>query len=241
MAGFLGALEYVLEEGPRNDWFGDDTVLLMAWVSGISAIVFFVRVLTAKYPIVDLRAFRDRNFGLGSLFSFVLGIGLYGLTYLYPVYLAQIRGYDALMIGETMFVSGVFMFLTAPIAGRLMTKVDPRFMLIGGLPVVRRRHLVDDLPDQGLGLLGAVLAAGLPRRRPDDRDDPDQQHRARHAAARAGEERLGPVQPDAQPRRRGRAWRRSPPSSTTAPTCIWPACTRPSPGRGSRRWKCSTA
>jgi DHA2 family multidrug resistance protein len=132
MAGFLGALEYVLEEGPRNDWFGDDTVLLMAWVSGLSAILFFARVLTASQPIVDLRAFSDRNFGLGSLFSFVVGIGLYGLTYLYPVYLAQIRGYNALMIGETMFVSGIAMFLTAPIAGRLMTKVDPRFMLVAG-------------------------------------------------------------------------------------------------------------
>jgi len=132
LAGFLGALEYVLEEGPRNDWFGDDTVLLMAWVSGLSAIVFFVRVLTARQPIVDLRAFRDRNFGLGSLFSFVLGIGLYGLTYLYPVYLAQVRGYDALMIGETMFVSGVFMFLSAPAAGRLSTTLDPRYMLIAG-------------------------------------------------------------------------------------------------------------
>src|SRR6478672_1500623 len=71
MAGFLGALEYVLEEGPRNDWFGDDTILLLAWVSGLSAVTFFVRVLTAKSPIVDLTAFRDRNFGLGSLFSFV--------------------------------------------------------------------------------------------------------------------------------------------------------------------------
>ncbi len=132
MAGFLGALEYVLEEGPRNDWFGDDTVLLMAWVSGVSATAFLLRMVTARHPIVDLRAFGDRNFGLGSLFSFVLGIGLYGLTYLYPVYLAQVRGYDALMIGETMFVSGVFMFLTAPIAGRLSTAVDPRFMLIAG-------------------------------------------------------------------------------------------------------------
>ena len=87
MAGFLGALEYVLEEGPRNDWFGDDTVLLLAWVSGLSAIAFFVRVFTAREPIVDLKAFADRNFALGCLFSFVLGIGLYGLTYLYPLYL----------------------------------------------------------------------------------------------------------------------------------------------------------
>ncbi|HEY7644297.1 MAG TPA: DHA2 family efflux MFS transporter permease subunit, partial [Hyphomicrobiales bacterium] len=126
MAGFLGALEYVLEEGPRNDWFNDGTVLLLAWVSGISALVFFVRVLTASQPIVDLRSFADRNFAMGSLFSFVMGIGLYGLTYLYPVYLAQIRGYNALMIGETMFLTGLCMFLTAPLVGRLIGKVDPR-------------------------------------------------------------------------------------------------------------------
>ncbi len=132
MIGFLGALEYVLEEGPRNDWFGDETVLLLTWISGLSAIAFFVRVLTAPNPIVDIRAFSDRNFGLGSAFSFVMGIGLYGLTYLYPVYLGAIRGYDALMIGETVFVSGLVMFLTAPIAGRLVAKVDPRYMLIAG-------------------------------------------------------------------------------------------------------------
>jgi DHA2 family multidrug resistance protein len=132
MAGFLGGLEYVLEEGPRNDWFGDHAVLLVAWLSGFSAIVFFVRVFTFHQPIVDLRAFADRNFGLGSVFSFVLGIGLYGLTYLYPLYLGRVRGYDALMIGETVFVSGVAMFMTAPLAGRLSAKVDPRYMLITG-------------------------------------------------------------------------------------------------------------
>jgi DHA2 family multidrug resistance protein len=132
MAGFLGGLEYVLEEGPRYDWFGDASVLLFAWVSGLSAIAFFARVLLAKTPIVDLRAFANRNFALGSLFSFIVGIGLYGLTYLYPLYLAEIRGYDARMIGETVFVSGIAMFVAAPIAGRLMNVVDPRLMLTTG-------------------------------------------------------------------------------------------------------------
>jgi DHA2 family multidrug resistance protein len=132
MAGFLGALEYVLEEGPRNDWFSDQSILFFAWVSGFSAALFFYRAFTAKQPIVDLSAFADRNFALGSLFSFVLGIGLYGLTLVYPLYLAQIRGYDALMIGETMFVSGLAMFLTAPVAGRLSGKADPRLMLLAG-------------------------------------------------------------------------------------------------------------
>lgn len=132
MAGFLGGLQYVLEEGPRNDWFGDDSVLLLAWVSALSAIAFFARVLMAKMPIVDLRAFSDRNFAIGSLFSFIVGIGLYDLTYLFPLYLGMIRGYDARMIGETMFVSGLAMFFAAPVAGRLMNAVDPRIMLAGG-------------------------------------------------------------------------------------------------------------
>ncbi|MFL6803660.1 MAG: MFS transporter, partial [Xanthobacteraceae bacterium] len=108
------------------------TVLICAWISGLSAIAFLARVLMAREPIVDLKAFGDRNFALGSLFSFVLGIGLYGLTYLYPLYLAQVRGYNALMIGETMFISGLAMFATAPIAGRLMTRLDPRIMLVFG-------------------------------------------------------------------------------------------------------------
>jgi DHA2 family multidrug resistance protein len=132
MAGFLGALEYVLEEGPRNDWFDDNTITLLAIISALSAVLFFARVLTARSPIVDLRAFTNRNFAVGSLFSFVLGIGLYGLTYIYPVYLAQIRGYDSLMIGDTMFVSGLAMFLTAPIAGQLAQRLDPRYLLMAG-------------------------------------------------------------------------------------------------------------
>jgi DHA2 family multidrug resistance protein len=132
MAGFLGALEYVLEDGPRYDWLQDDAVFYAAIVSALSAVAFFWRALTAPEPIVDLRAYGNRNFAVGSLFSFVLGVGLYGLTYLYPLYLAQVRGYNALMIGETMFVSGVAMFATAPIAGQLVQRVDPRFVLMAG-------------------------------------------------------------------------------------------------------------
>jgi MFS transporter, DHA2 family, multidrug resistance protein len=132
MAGFLGSLEFVLEEGPRYDWFSDDTILTFSWISAISALAFFIRALTAAAPIVDLRSFTDRNFALGSLFSFVLGIGLYGLTLVYPLFLGRIRGYNALMIGETMFVSGLTMFFTAPIAGRMVAKVDSRLMLMGG-------------------------------------------------------------------------------------------------------------
>jgi DHA2 family multidrug resistance protein len=132
MATFLGTLEYVLEEGARYDWFDDSTITLLAVVSAVSAAAFFARVLTARVPIVDLTAYANRNFALGSLFSVVLGFGLYGLTYLFPVYLEEVRGYNALMVGETMFVSGAAMFLSAPIVGKLVTKIDPRFVMMAG-------------------------------------------------------------------------------------------------------------
>lgn len=132
MALFLGSMEYVLEEGPRYDWLDDATIATFAVLCVLGGLVFFWRALTAAQPIVELRAFRDRNFAFGSTFSFIMGIGLYGLTYLYPVYLSQVRGYDALMIGETMFVTGVAMFLTAPVAGRLSQAMDPRAMMLTG-------------------------------------------------------------------------------------------------------------
>src|SRR5438445_1374649 len=135
MAGFLGALEYVLEEGPQYEWLQDTSVAVCAAVGSVSAIAFFWRVLTADEPIVDIRAFTNRNFGIGCVLQFCIGIGLYGLTYIYPRYLAEVRGYSALMIGETMFVSGITMFLIAPVVGRLMAKYDMRYMIAFGLVV----------------------------------------------------------------------------------------------------------
>ena len=78
--------------------------------------------------MVGLRAFADRNFAAGCAFSLILGVGLYGLTYLYPVFLARVRGYSALQIGETMFVTGACMFIMAPVAGRLSDSHAPGLM-----------------------------------------------------------------------------------------------------------------
>ena len=135
MGGFLGALEYVLEEGPQYEWLQDTSVAICAWVCVISAVAFFWRVLSAEEPIVDIRAFGNRNFGIGCVLQFCIGIGLYGLTYMYPRYLSEVRGYSALMIGETMFVSGVTMFLMAPVVGRLMLRYDMRYIIATGLVI----------------------------------------------------------------------------------------------------------
>ncbi len=132
MGVFLGSMEYVLEEGNNKDWFSDDKIVIGSVALTVAGVIFFYRALTRAFPVVDLKAFKDTNFAVGSIFSFIMGIGLYGLTYLFPLYLGRIRGYDALMIGETMFVSGLAMFMTAPVAGALSSRFDPRVMMAIG-------------------------------------------------------------------------------------------------------------
>ncbi len=133
MAAFLGSLEYVLEEGNRNDWFADPTIAWLGVVATLAGVAFFWRMLVRQDPLVELRAFLNPNFAFGCLFSFVLGIGLYGSVYVVPLFLGRVRGYDSLQIGETMFVTGAAMFLSAPVAGRLARAMDPRLMLAMGL------------------------------------------------------------------------------------------------------------
>lgn len=132
LAVFLGSLEYILEEGAAKDWFNSDIIVNLMVACTVSGSIFFWRMFTRPNPLVDFSAFKNRNFTSGCIFSFTMGIGLYGLTYLYPVYLARIQNYSSLLIGQTMFVTGIAMFLTAPIAGRLSAIIDPRIMIGGG-------------------------------------------------------------------------------------------------------------
>ncbi|WP_426958874.1 DHA2 family efflux MFS transporter permease subunit [Muricoccus radiodurans] len=133
MAAFLGCLEYVMEEGPRWDWLDDPTIAACAAVGAVAAVVFFWRAFTRQDPIVELRAYGNANFAIGSLYAFLVGIGLYGAVYLIPLFLGRIRGYNSLQIGETMFITGLAMFIAAPLVGRLSRSLDPRILLAFGM------------------------------------------------------------------------------------------------------------
>ncbi|MDH2295006.1 DHA2 family efflux MFS transporter permease subunit [Cobetia sp. 1AS1] len=133
MAVFLGSLEFVLEEGAGDDWFASSLILFWTVICGLAAIGFFWRTLTIDNPIVDLRVFKDRNFALGALVGFWIGVVLYGLVYLVPLYLGTVAGFSSVQIGDVMFVSGVVMFLMAPLAGKLSDTIDLRLMLCIGL------------------------------------------------------------------------------------------------------------
>ncbi|MBX3454791.1 DHA2 family efflux MFS transporter permease subunit [Ferrovibrio sp.] len=136
MAVFLGSLEYVIEEGPRKDWLAEPAIRNFAIACTIGGVVFFWRSITHKNPAVDLKAFANRNFAVGCAFSFTMGIGLYGLVYLLPLFLARVRGLNSLQIGEIMFVTGLAQFLIAPLAGYLARNTDPRKVLLFGLALM---------------------------------------------------------------------------------------------------------
>lgn len=133
MAGFLGCFEYALEEGPRWDWLSDDTIFAAVVVSSIASVLFFWRVLTYRQPIVDLRTFTNRNFALGSFYTFIVGTGLYGATYLIPLFLAQVRGYSSLQIGEIVVVTGLAQMAMSPFSTHIARNLDLRVMLAIGM------------------------------------------------------------------------------------------------------------
>jgi MFS transporter, DHA2 family, multidrug resistance protein len=132
LAVFLGGLQYVLEEGPRHEWFTDEAVLTAAWLSVIGAVVFFERTFFSTMPVVKLTPFRRPTFAMACVLNLVIGFGLYAATYLTPVFLGRVRDYSSLEIGTTVFVTGIAMTITAPIAARLSTRVDGRYVIAVG-------------------------------------------------------------------------------------------------------------
>lgn len=132
MAVFLMSLQFVLEEGSKNDWFSDDNILWLAVLAAITGPAFIGRSLTYYNPVVELRAFTNRNFMVGVVMTFTVGAALFGGTFLLPLFLSRVRDYSAAEVGTTMVVSGLAMFVTAPFAGRLVRKVDARILMFGG-------------------------------------------------------------------------------------------------------------
>ena len=132
MTVFLLSMQYVLEEGTGDGWFQDDAILWLTVLAGLAGVAFIWRQLVYWQPIVSLKPFADANFALGVAMTFVTGISMFGGTFLMPLYLGRVRGYSSSEVGTTMLVTGLTMFLTAPLVGRLIRVIDARLALVGG-------------------------------------------------------------------------------------------------------------
>jgi MFS transporter, DHA2 family, multidrug resistance protein len=133
MAIGLGALQTMLEEGNKDDWFGSPFILRLGVVAVIGLALFlWIELRTAK-PLLNLRLLRRRNFGFGSIANFLLGGALYGSSFVLPLYLSQMQGYDAEQIGMVLAWTGLPQLLLIPLVPRLMRRIDARRLAVLGL------------------------------------------------------------------------------------------------------------
>ena len=131
LAVSLTALQIGLKDAPTLDWSAP-RVLGPLGVSLVGGAFFIAKTLRSAWPLVELRCFADRNFTIGCALSFVLGIGLFGSTYLMPFFLGLVRGHGALQIGEIMLATGIAQLVAAPIAVLLERRVDARWLTCAG-------------------------------------------------------------------------------------------------------------
>src|SRR3990167_2055907 len=100
LAVSLGLTQFILEEGPGDDWFDSRTISTMAIIAIVAGAAFFWRMRGRENPLVDFSVFRNPNFTAGSLVAASTGLSLFGLIYMLPLYLSRIRGLNSLQIGE---------------------------------------------------------------------------------------------------------------------------------------------
>jgi DHA2 family multidrug resistance protein len=129
MAIGLAALQTVLEEGNKDDWFGSPFIVKLSIIAAVALTAFLWIELSAKKPVLNLRLLFRRNFGFGILANFLLGIALYGSVYILPVYLSRIQGYNAEQIGTVLAWTGLPQLLLIPMVPRLMKRFDPRLII----------------------------------------------------------------------------------------------------------------
>jgi DHA2 family multidrug resistance protein len=129
MAIGLSALQTVLEEGNKDDWFGSPFIVKLSIVAAIALSLFLWIELTSRKPLLNLRLLFRRNFGFGILANFLLGIALYGSVFILPVYLSRIQGYNAEQIGMVLAWTGLPQLFLIPLVPRLMQKFDARIII----------------------------------------------------------------------------------------------------------------
>lgn len=124
----LGCLQVFLEEGHRKDWLESHLIVGLGSIALVSLITFVILQFSRPNPLINLRILGNRNFGLSSIASLGMGVGLYGSIYLLPLYLAQVQGYNALQIGEVIMWMGIPQLFLIPLVPQLMKVVSPKVL-----------------------------------------------------------------------------------------------------------------
>ena len=129
----LGTLQYVLEEGNRNDWFASMEIRTLALISIVALAALVIRELSAPVPAADFSLFRDVVFLSGTLVGAVMFAMLMAVTFLLPLFMQTMLGFSATQAGMAMMPRSLVMIVCMPIVGRLYNKVSPRAVIAFGI------------------------------------------------------------------------------------------------------------
>jgi len=135
MAVGLSALQTVLEEGNKDDWFSSPFIQRLAVVAFVSLSLFIWIELTTAKPLIRLRLLTGRNFGFGTLALTMVGFALFGSVYILPAYLGQAQGYNAEQIGTVLAWTGLPQLVLIPLVPKLMQRFDTRYIAFTGLMI----------------------------------------------------------------------------------------------------------
>ena len=132
----LGCLQIVLDKGQQDNWFDSGFITALTAVSAVSLITFvMVELFFAEHPIVDLRIFKNISFGSGNLVMFIGFFNLFASIVLLPIFLQSLMGYTSFLSGYVLGPGGIATLIALPLAGRLVTKVNPKYLLTFGIIV----------------------------------------------------------------------------------------------------------
>ena len=135
MAIGLSALQAVLEEGNKDDWFASPFIVRLAVVAAVSLSIFIWVELTVEQPLLKLRLLTQRNFGFGTIATVLVGFALFGSVYILPAYLGQAQHYNAEQIGAVLAWTGLPQLLLIPLVPRLMQKFEARYIAFVGISI----------------------------------------------------------------------------------------------------------
>ena len=129
----VATLQYVLEEGNRNDWFDSRLISGCALLSVIALAAFVIRELTATVPAVNISLFKDPVFTSGTLIGSVMFAMLLAITFLLPVFMQELLGFTAVQAGLALMPRSLTMMVMMPIVGRVYNRVSPRLTVAFGV------------------------------------------------------------------------------------------------------------
>lgn len=128
----VGSLQTFLEEGERDGWFDSGFISVLA-ISGLVGVALFIwRELTTRHPAVDLRVLRHRSLAAGSLYSAVLGMGLYGALFAVPIFAQSVLHFTAAQTGLLLLPGALASAVMMPILGKLTSRIDARILVACG-------------------------------------------------------------------------------------------------------------